>query len=433
MTWLVGGVCVMSLVLHLGASMLLLEPLTAELASSLAGRISMTRTLLQHTAAPERARTARDIGDTEFDVRQVTEVEPALAGRPPPRAPGQSLERLQQAVGSDGIVSVAALDGGDRPSPLLFEFTVEDQRWQARYQIGHPPAMAALGTGLGWFGLLGLAVFLSLTIGVRSMARPLSNLTRQLKAQGDLLRPVPVPTHAAPEIETLVHAFNQLAGAVLIADRTKQHLLAGVSHDLRTPLARLRLRIETQCEGVLAVALASDLQAVERIVSQFLAYVQGDTQAAQGEPESVRAMLEQVVSDYTAQGADVRLQTTQVEVDLPDLSLQRTLHNLVDNALSHGKPPVWMSLTDKVSPAGRAMTLTVWDHGAGISAEEFDQALLPFVRLSSSKSDLGHCGLGLAIVAQFAHQLGGSLERAASNDGRFGIALTWQTTKPTRP
>jgi two-component system osmolarity sensor histidine kinase EnvZ len=258
------------------------------------------------------------------------------------------------------------------------------------------------------------------------MARPLSNLTQQLKAQGDLLRPVPVPADAAPEIETLVHAFNQLAAAVLRADRTKQHLLAGVSHDLRTPLTRLRLRIETQCDDALANVLASDLQAVERIVSQFLAYVQGDTQAAQGEPESVRAMLALVVSDYAAQGDDVRLKATQVEVELPDLALRRTLHNLVDNALAHGQPPVWLSLTEKAGPECRSVTLTVWDQGAGISAEDFDQALMPFVRLDNSKADLGHCGLGLAIVAQFAHQLGGSLERAQSKDGRFGISLTWQ-------
>jgi two-component system osmolarity sensor histidine kinase EnvZ len=238
-----------------------------------------------------------------------------------------------------------------------------------------------------------------------------------------------MPENAASEIATLIMAFNELAEAVLQADRTKQHLLAGASHDLRTPLARLRLRIETQCDDALADALAADLHAMERIVSQFLAYVQGDTLAAQGVPESVKALLEQTAAEYTEQGSDVRLRVTDVEVELPDLSLRRTLLNLVDNALAHGKPPVRISLTQQGQGPSRAVTLTVWDHGTGISPEEFERAQLPFVRLENSKHRVGHCGLGLAIVAQFANQLGDAVLRAESKDGCFGIALTWHPAR----
>jgi two-component system osmolarity sensor histidine kinase EnvZ len=426
MTWLVGGVCVLSLLMHLGVITMLLEPVAAELDSSLVGRVAVTRSLLQRADPSERLGVAQAVSDDAFEVRQDSVPDPGFGQASPPPDPLQIIDQLRRAAGPEIMVNVQPGNDSGRPALLVFDFMVDDLPWRVRYQVRHLPALAALGTALGWLGLLGLGIFLSLAIGMRSMARPLSKLAGQLAAQGGLLRPVPMPDNAASEIATLVMAFNQLAEAVLQADRTKQHLLAGASHDLRTPLARLRLRIETQCDEALADALAADLHAMERIVSQFLAYVQGDTLAAQGVPESVGAMLEQVTAEYKEQGADIRLRATDVEAELPDLSLRRTLLNLVDNALSHGKPPVWISLEQQGQGPSRAVTLAVWDHGTGISPEQFERAQEPFVRLEGSKDDVGHCGLGLAIVAQFAHQLGGTVSRLESKDGCFGIALTWR-------
>jgi two-component system osmolarity sensor histidine kinase EnvZ len=253
----------------------------------------------------------------------------------------------------------------------------------------------------------------------------MSLLAQRLSAQGQALQPLTLPPRAGAEITTLVGSFNQLVAAVQSADRTKQQMLAGVSHDLRTPLARLRLRIETECDGQLADELTSDLRAVERIVSQFLAYVQGDSRPGLGEPDSLRALITQAVERYRSQGQFVYATMGTGDAELPDLAVQRLLNNLIDNALSHGLAPVIVELIWHGDSPPALASLTVWDCGRGLDAAGFEQAQQPFMRLGERDVGLGHCGLGLAIVAQIAQQLSATLQRRVDAKGRFGVALTW--------
>ena len=201
-----------------------------------------------------------------------------------------------------------------------------------------------------------------------------------------------------------------------------RNLCGGVlgSHDLRTPLARLRLRAETQCEAPVAEALTADLLALERIVNQFLAYVQGDTAAALGEDALLATTVRRTLQPYIDVGQPVTLDLDPVTARVPDLAVQRLLANLVDNALAYGRAPVGVSL--RSSAVGTA--LCIGDGGPGISEEDFQRTQQPFVRLTPPRSELGHCGLGLAIAAQMARQLGGRLHTAHSADGRCGITLT---------
>ena len=111
----------------------------------------------------------------------------------------------------------------------------------------------------------------------------------------------------------------------------------------------------------------------------------------------------------------------QVEHKAPDLAIQRLLTNLIDNALAHGGSPVQVELTQR----GTQAVLTVYDHGAGMTDEQFVRAQEPFVRLRQSPGELGHCGLGLAIVAQIVRQLGAQLSLAPASNGRpFGISVS---------
>jgi two-component system osmolarity sensor histidine kinase EnvZ len=103
----------------------------------------------------------------------------------------------------------------------------------------------------------------------------------------------------------------------------------------------------------------------------------------------------------------------------PDLLVQRLLTNLIDNALAYGQAPVEVSL----QATADGVQLRVTDHGPGMPLEEFDRAQQPFVRLTSARSELGHCGLGLAIVAQMGRALGGRLQALRDSEGRFAIAL----------
>jgi two-component system osmolarity sensor histidine kinase EnvZ len=260
-------------------------------------------------------------------------------------------------------------------------------------------------------------------MSVRLIARPLGALADQLTAQQGRLQPLPVHSDSSDELQALVRAFNQLVQQVTAAAQARQQLLAGVSHDLRTPLARLRLRAETQCEPALADALTADLVALERIVNQFLAYVQGDNGAPLGQPAPLARSVAGVVQRYADEGLAVRLVHDDVSPpaqQMPDLAVQRLLANLIDNALAYGAGPVDVALRAN----GLGAELCVSDGGPGMSDEEFERAQQPFVRLTRARSELGHCGLGLAIVAQMARQLGGRLRVERGRDGRFGIVCT---------
>jgi two-component system, OmpR family, osmolarity sensor histidine kinase EnvZ len=308
---------------------------------------------------------------------------------------------------------------GEEGGAIVFRLSVDGQEWWVQRTLQLPPA-ALTGTLTVWLVLLAVVTLSALGVSVRLIARPLGEMARALAAQQGTLRPLPLRGDASAELQALIEAFNQLAHQTVAAAQARQQLLAGVSHDLRTPLARLRLRAETQCEPALADALTADLLALERIVNQFLAYVQGDTGAALGEPAPLVDSVRRVLHRYADQQPPLQLQLDEVEQLAPDLAVQRLLANLVDNALAYGAVPVGVVL--RATPQGAE--LCVSDGGRGMSDEEFQRAQQPFVRLTRTRSELGHCGLGLAIVAQVARQLGGQLGVRREADGRFVIVFS---------
>jgi two-component system, OmpR family, osmolarity sensor histidine kinase EnvZ len=223
----------------------------------------------------------------------------------------------------------------------------------------------------------------------------------------------------------VVRAFNDLVHQVSDQTQLRQQLLAGVSHDLRTPLARLRLRVETQCADRLASELTADLLALEHIVDQFLAYVQGDTDSP---PSQLRPLVEavrDVVTPYQDAGQPVLTELEPVQLPVPQLAVRRLLANLIDNALHYGCAPVRVALVQ----AQQGPELQVWDQGEGLTPDEFARAQQPFVRLGGARPDVGHCGLGLAIATQMARQLGGSLHAIQDPKCGFGIVLRLPTAE----
>jgi two-component system osmolarity sensor histidine kinase EnvZ len=305
----------------------------------------------------------------------------------------------------------------------IFRIPVGDQVWWLAREYSAAQG-AVSGTLAVWLLMLALATVGALLVSVRLIARPISRLadaiTLQTSQHHAQLVPLPERNDSSAELQSLVRAFNGLAHQVSASSQARQQLLAGVSHDLRTPLARLRLRAETQCEPAVAEALTADLHALGRIVDQFLAYVQGDGGAVLGAPEPLDRTVHEAVLRYANAGQAVSAHIEPVPQTAPDLLVQRLLTNLVDNALAYGLPPVEVSLQAVADGA----ELRVMDHGPGMSGEDFERAQQPFVRLTRARSELGHCGLGLAIVAQMARALGGRLRAQRDGEGRFVIALS---------
>jgi two-component system osmolarity sensor histidine kinase EnvZ len=155
-------------------------------------------------------------------------------------------------------------------------------------------------------------------------------------------------------------------------------------------------------------------------VDQFLAYSQGEAGAALGGAQPLQALVHQVAIQYADVGHDVSvIREDAIDIQVPDVSLQRVLSNLIDNALAHGSGPVELEL--RGVPGGAE--LVVFDHGPGISPHELEQALTPFVRMGDKEMSQGHCGLGLAIVAQIAAQLKGRVLHRPFDGQRAGLGL----------
>ena len=440
---------------------LLFKPLSQEMTSLLVSEARMAVAVLERTPLAERPAVAERLSTPPLRIQQCVApstppVRPAMRdGMKPVRAATRELAQYSAWFpGADDEATIdapqLALLGHDarlsRSTDDAFysilEWTLDGQCWSLAHS--RPPTLAN-----GWVPLLSLAVLVTLTIGfgllfgVKGIARPLSSLAAQISAQRSGLREIPLDPHAGTELRQITAAFNALVQSVAEAQRTREHLLAGLSHDLRTPLARLRLRIETQCDEPVSAALLRDADAMGRIIDQFLAYIQGDAHLQLGLNAPLTETVQQVVSGYADQS--VRMEVDQggaasawetvdepddafITDEAPDLAVTRLLSNLIDNALAYGAPPVVVRL----SKTDTELQLAVIDHGRGLSRSQFANALQPFVRLGEQNNAVGHCGLGLAIVAQIARQLGGRLESSRQGD-TFGIALVLPRTQQPEP
>jgi two-component system osmolarity sensor histidine kinase EnvZ len=194
-------------------------------------------------------------------------------------------------------------------------------------------------------------------------------------------------------------------------------LLAGVSHDLRTPLARLRLGIEIGAgDETLRAGMADDIEEMDRIIGQFLDFARGHQRTAhelRDPNEIVRASVER----YTRAGRDVRFAPGALPpVPLRPTAWSRLIANLVDNALAYGAPPV--EITTYLAN-GRCV-VDVADRGPGIAPGDVDRLKQPFTRANSARSNangVAGAGLGLAIVDRIARLHGGSFELLRRDGG----------------
>ena len=286
-----------------------------------------------------------------------------------------------------------------------------------------PPDPWLLLVGLGLGGSVALLLFFLLEV-----QRPLLLLQQVLGGVGRRGWPEVQQEQGTLVVRQLTARFNGMVQRLQAVEEERAVMLAGIAHDLKSPLTRLRFRISLLdlAQGDLQQAdlqqAVVDLDSLERITGQFLLFAGGGDQEA-----AIAVPLEQLLAEQAAGLAD-----SELELDLEPLvrvvqpvALARAVANLIANAHSYGAPPLRLQLR-AAEPAGEGFRIVIWDCGPGIPPERWDQALMPFQRLDAARGGGGHCGLGLAIAARVARSHGGHLERLeADGDSawRFGIAL----------
>ncbi|WP_207003095.1 ATP-binding protein [Trinickia mobilis] len=262
--------------------------------------------------------------------------------------------------------------------------------------------------------IFSLAVMCALFVAWR-LQKPLTSLAQAVTRFGRG-QPVPPLKERGPrELRQLTHGFNQMVQEVSRTENDRAVMLAGVAHDLRTPLARLRLRAEMMEEAKMRDGVVRDVDSMTHIVDQFLVFAHGGIDRS--EPVEVDEQCERLARSYRAASTGERSVQTALAAGpgfrLPAATLDRILSNLLENAHTYGAPPVHIETVR--TPAG--WTLSVSDHGHGIAPQDLVNASRPFVRLDPARGGNGHSGLGLAIVERLVRRAGGACE-IGNQEGR---------------
>lgn len=276
---------------------------------------------------------------------------------------------------------------------------------------------------LGWASAALLLALLGAFLTVRRIARPLAQLAQAARTVGRGQEHKPLPETGPAELAEVSHAFNQMYQDLTQLESDRALVLAGVSHDLRTPLARLRLGVEMSGAPAEEVdAMSTDIEEMDQIISQFLDFARGSTEEIPG-PLDLAELSVELVASYVRRGLPVALQTqiTSLAFNGRAKALRRAISNLIDNALRYAgrDKPIEITLTREHGLA----RISVLDRGPGIPSEEVERLKRPFTRLEAARTDASGSGLGLAIVDRIARTHNGRLELLPRKGGGLAASL----------
>jgi signal transduction histidine kinase len=270
-----------------------------------------------------------------------------------------------------------------------------------RYSRGAP-----LPRGL-FMNLAFLVIVMSIALWVvaRSITRPLSDLARAADSVGRDLRQPKLAERGAREIRNAARAFNTMQDRMQRYLDSRSRVLAAMSHDLKTPLTRLRLQVEMLDDSAAQVKLGRQLDEMESMVHGALALFRGLDDNEAFTPIDVNEMLATLQSEFAEMSAQVSIQgqATRSILAKPQ-ALRRCLTNLIANAIKFG------SQATVIVEDGASLVIRIRDEGPGIPDEELERVFEPFYRLESSRNrDTGGSGLGLSIARDVIQAHGGSL------------------------
>jgi two-component system osmolarity sensor histidine kinase EnvZ len=400
------------------------EPRARQVAQQIVSAVNLTRAALI-TAQPSKRLELLDDLSTEEGIQVHVGVPgervPPLPDRPFLKLVESEIKR-QLGAGTQLALSRAGVRGA------WVSFSIEgDEYWvympRSRLERVDPLRWVGWGALVLVFALLGAYLI------VARINRPLRQLARAAGEIGRGRTPPPVAETGPAEIRTLAGAFNRMATDLKRLDEERALLLAGVSHDLRTPLSRIRLGLEMideKSDPALKAGLVQDIEDIDAAINQFLDFAritEGEAVVPDGD---LSAIARELCDRYARAGKAVAGHFADIPpFALRPLAIQRLIANLVDNALRHGGGPVEI---ETALEGGKAV-LEVRDCGPGIPPGEAELMLQPFTRLDAARSGAG-TGLGLAIVDRIARRHGGGVQLLPRDGGglRARVELSLKTS-----
>lgn len=327
-----------------------------------------------------------------------------------------------------------------KPTPQLWIQDSRDTSFWIREPVVYYSQYSPILLILFLFGLP-ILTLLTIILLVRQLNRPLRHLQRAATNYIRLGHATTLPTGSGPtEIRQVNTAFNRLFTTLNQAQKERTIMLAGISHDLRTPLTRMRLTAEMLPDDFFREGLIYDVEDMDAILEQFISFMKD------GSDEPVRLTdLDTIFNEIMVQFAPMKF-VYQSECHKPmpvrPLSIKRLVINLVNNANRYGKPPIYLSATviptfidttvdedidivtesDVNKEAQEQLMICVRDCGDGVAEDQLERIMQPFERGETARTTQGS-GLGLAIVSRIASLHHGTVEAINHPDGGLQVCV----------
>ena len=392
------------------------EPRAVQAAQQTADLVNLSRTALRSVDAINRVALLKTMSGQQ-------------AVRVLPREPGDHWEtyatdrftqnvtdQLMSRLGADAVVA-RSVNG---KAGMWVGFSIDRDRYWLHTDTAHVGPLTG-STWFVWVGIALLATLLGSVVIARLINRPLRELSFAASRirEGDLDSRLDENTLTS-EIREVNRGFNRMARELARVEEDRAVMLAGISHDLRTPLARLRLETEMSVGNEEAKRnMALDIEQLDAIIDKFMDY------ARPGETENRPVHLSQLV-DREAQPfrdpKEIRI-SSRLAIDLAvmadDTELGRVFANLFENARRYGRSTDTGIAVVNVSyvKTGPWVIITVRDHGPGVAPEKLGQLTTPFFRGDAARTAATGAGLGLAIVEKSMQRMGGTLDLSNAPDG----------------
>lgn len=371
---------------------------TAELVVSV---VTITKAALTHSAPDLRRELLLELVSNE-GIRIFTLEDSDIVDPPPHnRLMPEIAARVRERLGADTRFS----SGVNGVPGFYISFNIEDDQYWLMLERERLTGLTR-EQWLGWATVVGLLSVLGAALISSLVNRPLARLTAAARAIAKGERAARLPEKGSQEIIEANRSFNQMVEDLAQVEKDRAVILAGISHDLRTPLARMGLEVEmANLSQEAREGMQSDIAQMDAIIGQFLDYAK-PTEAATFVPVNLSEMLSEVGRD-AARIPDLHVKTDLmpgVHVMGNATDLRRVINNIIENARRYGKTPgtsctdIDIMLRVKATGHGRRAVIEIGDHGPGVPPDQIAQLMKPFTRLDSARGQANGAGLGLAIV-----------------------------------
>lgn len=380
------------------------EPRARETAQLAASAVNLIRASLFAAAPEKRLALFADFSTREGIRLLPAEPEDRIEAMPENRFHRLLQNELENRLGEHTRIA-AAVD--DQPG-FWVSFRLDDDD-EEEYWLVLPRERAARSFAAHWLSWGLLATILALLVAwliASRISRPLKAMARSVEAVGRGRTPEPLPEDGTEELSRLARAFNTMASDLERHEKDRSEVLAGISHDLRTPLTRLRLEAELSvADDSARQAVIADIEQMEAVISQFMDYARTES-GEDASPTDLVALLNALAEHQGYLGRSLPTEIAPLpELTLRPKAINRALTNLIDNAWKYGGGDVRL----RAAQVDGEIHIEISDHGPGVPESETERLKRPFARLETARTNAGGTGLGLAIVERIARLHGGRL------------------------